>query len=948
MARGRRRGLWILGGLILLVLLTLSILSGFYVDVLWFREVGSSSVFWSILWAKVLLGAVFGLAFFALLYVNLLIVRRLTPRYRVFSPQQEVIERYRLAFEPYVGWLLPGLAVVIALFVAIGVAQQWDTFLLWRNSGGVEFGRTDPVFERDVSYYVFRLPFLKFLQGWLFSSLVGVTVIVGLAHYVWGGIRTQGVGERVAPQVKVHLSVLLGLVMLAKAWGYWLGRYDLLLSTRGVVTGASYTDINAQMPALTLLTIIAVVVAVVFFVNIRFRGWAFPVIGLGLLLFASVAAGAIWPAAVQRFQVAPQELQRERPYIEDNIRATRFAFGLDRITVQSVDTDLEVTEADIEANQGTIDNIRLWRREILGENLLQLQRSRQFYEFIDVDVDRYEIGGETRVVMIAAREVSQDGIPETAQTWQNLHLFYSHGYGVVANQVNTATGEGAPVFTVRDIPPVGEPDPEQDRIYFGELEEVPFVVVNTTRRELDYQGVAGDDQQQVLYDYEGDGGIEMGGFLQKLLFAWRYRDVNLLISDSITGDSRILINRDIHQRIPKVAPFLEYDADPYPAVVDDRLVWVQDAYTTTNTFPYAELLDAGDATGDALEGQINYIRNSVKVVVDAFDGSMTFYVVDEQDPIIRVWRNAFPDLFVSGQELPDEFRDHLRYPENLFQVQAATYTKYHVDDAEVFYSGTDRWAIPEDPTTFNPEEGEQPGVDTDLLAPYYVLMRLPGETEEEFVLFLPFTPAERETMVSWMAASSDPDSYGEIVAFELPAGRNVNGPTLAFSQINQDDAFSQQRTLLGQGGSQVLFGDLIVVPIEDSFLYVQPVFVKSSQQRAVPELKRVVVANGGRVGIGETLAEGLADSFGIDTDEPPDGGEPPEGTLEEQVAALIAEAVEHFEAAREALAAGDLGTYQTETEQAEELIRQAEELLRAAGGGEEPAESPSPTPSPTG
>jgi uncharacterized protein len=944
MVRARRRWLYIVGAIVVVVLIILSILSGFYVDVLWFREVELSGVFWTVFWTRVLMGAVFGVAFFALLYVNLLIVRRLTPRYRVFSPQQEAVERYRLAFEPYIGWLLPAFAALIALFVAVGVSQQWETFLLWRGSGGIEFGRIDPIFDRDVSYYVFQLPFLEFVQGWLFSSLVGVTVIVAIAHYLWGGIRTQGVGERVAPQVKVHLSVLLGLIVLTKAWGYWLGQFHLLLSPRGVVTGASYTDVNAQLPALRLLVIIAIACALLFLVNIRFRGWALPVIGVGLLAVTSIVAGAIYPAFIQRFRVAPQELQRERQYIEYNLEATRFAFGLDQIQSVPGSVGERVDSSEVADNQGTVENIRVWSTEILGENLLQLQRSRQFYEFADVDVDRYQFADEQRVVMIAAREVSQEGIPQSSATWQNRHLVYTHGFGVVANQVNTATPEGAPVFTVRDIPPVGEPLPQEPRIYYGELEEVPFVVVNTGADELDYQGT---DQQDfvVAPEYTGRGGIPVGGFFQRLLFAWRFRDVNLLISDLMTGDSRIMINREIRTRATKVAPFLKFDGDPYVAVVGGRIVWIQDAYTTSNGFPYSEETDLTEATAGALEGQANYIRNSVKIAIDAYDGSLVLYVVDEQDPIIRVWQSVFPDLFTPASEVPDELQAHFRYPENLFQVQAVRHTNYHVTSPEVFYGGTDRWAVPGDPTTAETETES-----ADALRPYYVRMRVPGEDDESFVLFLPFTPENRQIMVAWLAAKSDPDSYGELVSLELPAERNITGPTLAFNLINQDREFASERTLLGQGGSEVRFGNLLVVPIGQSFLYVLPVFVRSDQEDAIPELKRVVVVNGGVVGIGENLGQALADALTgeppPEDGEPPPDGEPPTGTVDEQVAALIQDALEHFAAAEAALQSGDLALYQDEIEAAEELIRQAEELL--GGPVASPTPEPSPSPSPTG
>src|SRR5919197_3078161 len=575
---GRRRLLVALGVAIVLLFIALNVRSGFYIDLLWFREVHFTGVFWTIFWSKVLLGFVFGVLFFALMYANLLIVRRLTPPFRVFTPEQEVIERYRVAVEPYMKWILPGFAALVALFVGIGAASQWQTFLLWRYSGGISFQVADPIFHRDASFYIFKLPFLHFVQGWLFSSLVGVTVVTAIAHYLSGGIRTQSAGERVSPQVKAHLSVLLGVIMLAKAWGYYLGRFDLLLSSRGVGTGASYTDVHAQKPALFLLMLVAFLCAVIFFVNIRLRGWAFPAIAIGLLVLTSIVAGAIFPAAIQRFSVAPQQLQKEEPYIRYNIQGTRRAFDLNGIKVTQVNPASDIAPSDVSKNQTTISNIRLWAPDLLKFDYDQLQRIRQYYEFQDVDVDRYPLGNppEERMVMISAREVAQNSIPGGGGTWQNRHLVYTHGYGAVASQVNTSTPEGQPAFALSDIPPTGQIhiSDNGNRVYYGERQrDVPFVMVNTGAQELDFQQ---DSSQTVAPTYTGQGGIRIGGFFGRLLFAWRFKDVNLLISSLVHNDSRIMIFRDIRDRIPKAAPFLQYDGDPYAAVVDGRIVWIQD------------------------------------------------------------------------------------------------------------------------------------------------------------------------------------------------------------------------------------------------------------------------------------------------------------------------------------------------------------------------------------
>lgn len=950
---GRRRLIIIVVVVLAALLLAFTALSGFFVDVLWFREVRLSDVFWTVLRTKVLLGVALGLTFFVLLFSNLWIVRRITPRYRALTPEQEIIERYRMQFEPYVRWLLPLLAFVIAFLVGVGATTHWETYLLWRNGAGLTFGNPEPLFGRDPAFYVFSLPWLQYMQGWLFSSLVWVTLLTAGAHYVWGGIRpqAQAFGEKVSPQVKAHLSVLLGLIMLTKAWGYYLGQFDLLTSTRGVVVGASYTDVNAQLPALRILVVIAIACAILFLVNIRLRGWALPVIAVGLLALVSIIAGAAYPAFVQRFRVAPQEFQREQPFIVDNIEATREAFELDGITSTSRPVGDAVTSEDAQTNEATISNIRLWRPDVLRDNYISLQRFRSYYEFNDVDVDRYVIDGQRRVLMVSTREVSQAGIPEGGQTWQNVHLQYTHGFGAVASQVNAATTEGQPIFTLRDIPPIGAPALEGNgqRVYYGEgaSGDAAFVVVDTGTDELDYQGTATDDQAQATFSYDGDGGIPVGGLFQRALFAWRFRDVNLLISGLIQGESRIMIYRDITARVPKAAPFLRFDADPYSAVVDGRLVWIWDAYTTTDQYPYSDFVDLSEVASPStqeqapsLGGDVNYLRNSVKVVVDAYDGSLRYYVADPSDPIIQAWDLAFPTMFTPIDEAPPDLLAHFRYPENLFQIQAFQYTNYHVTDPNVFYGKQDFWALPIDPTI--------PGSDQARMRPYYVLMRLPGEAEETFVLILPFTPLDRQNMVAWLAAKSDPGpEYGDIVSFEFPSGVNVDGPTQVFSRINQDARFSAERTLLGQGGSSIVFGDFLVIPLQDSLLYVQPVYVESDQPNAIPELKRVIVVNGTQIGIGNSLREALTDSLGEVV--PPDGGEqpPPQGTVEQQIQALLDLAAQHFVAADAALRAGDLATYQSEIVAAQEATTQAQELIAELLGGEL-SPSPSPSPSPSG
>ena len=945
--RTRRWPIIVIGALVLLAVL-FTAFSGAVIDLLWYREIGHSGVFWTTLRTKFLLGLVFGLLFFGLLYANLQIARRLRPTTRVLTPDQQVLERVRDASDPYLRWLVPLGAAVLGLFVGIAVSGQWRTFLLWRASSGVTFGYSEPLFKRDAAFYVFTLPWLRFLQGWLFSALVGVTIIVGVAHVLWGGIRPQApmFADKVTPAARAHLSVLLGLIMLVKAWGYWLGRYDLLTSARGVVEGASYTDVKAQLPALTFLTIVAVICAILFFLNIRLRQWSLPVIAVGLLVVVSVLLGTAYPAFVQQVRVKPNEQSLELPYIRENIKATNIAFGLSGIDAQQHTVTGPLTARQIQDNSGTVSNIRVWRGvPILEENFQSLQRQRQYYDFNDVDVDRYTIGNQERVLMVSPREIHQSGLASQAQTWPNVHLTYTHGYGAVAAQVNEASDQGQPVFRLQDLPPVTD-DPaltmQQPEIYYGESKDVPFVVVDTSITE---DNPAGGETGP----YTGTGGIQLSNFFRRAMFAWKFRDYNLLVSGSIKPTSRIMIYRSLDparpasSRIGKPVPFLGFDNDPYFAIVGGKAEWIWDAYTYTDQYPYSQAVDLDTATDGLLQGQVNYLRNSVKAVMDAYNGTITYYAYltgPDADPIVQVWSKAFPGLFTDISQAPPDLQAHFRYPENLFQVQAYQYANYHVTDATAFYQKSDFWAVPTDPTIT--------ATDTQhALRPYYQLVRLPGQATEGFQLVLPFVPADRQNMVAWMAASSDPGNYGKLTVFRLPEGRNIEGPVQIMSRINQDPSFSAQRTLLGQGGSAVLFGDFLVIPIDDSFLYVVPVYVRSVQESAVPELKKVVIVNGsqGQVSLGDSLADALGKAVtGLPSNGNGGGGGGGGGTVPQQIQRLLVEAQQHFLKAQEALVAGDLGTYQREVELAQQDVDKATKLTGQSSSS--PSASPSATPTP--
>jgi uncharacterized membrane protein (UPF0182 family) len=938
----RRRWLTYVVGAVALAALLFTVLAGFVVEVLWYGEIHQQSVFWHTAWTKVWLGVSFGLLFFALLYVNLVIARRIRPEVTIVPNPLDPLERIREVTEPYLRWLLPLGAGFLAFLVGLSMSGNWQEYLLWRNASGASFSTTEPLFGRDPAFYVFSLPWLRFLQGWLFSSLIGVTLLVAVGHVLWGAIRPQApaFADKVTPAARAHLSVLLGLIMLVKAWGYWLGRFDLLTSRRGVVEGASYTEVRAQLPALNFLAVVAVICAILFFANIRLRQWSLPVVAVGLLAIVSVLLGTAYPAFIQQFKVKPNEQQLEQEYILDNMEATKDAFGLNDIDLQQrSEVGGGLTAQQVRDNSTTIQNIRLWRPSELQSNFEAFQRVRDYYAFRDVDVDRYPIGtnGEQRVIMLSAREINQDGIPAAGATWQNQHLVYTHGFGAVAAQVNTATSEGQPVLTLKDLPPVGEPTLTQPRIYYGESGQVPFIIAGTSG-ELDYEGVN--------QPYQGLGGIPVGNIFRRALFAWNFHDINLLLSNQITGQSRLMIYRDVTERASKAVPFLQFDKDPYLAIVDGQPEWILDAYTTTQEYPYSQSVSEFAATNGLIGGEVNYIRNSVKVTVNAYDGTVTYYA-DLSEPIISVWSRAFPGLFTPMADAPQSLLDHFRYPENLLQIQAYQYANYHVTDPVAFYYRSDFWQVSPDPTMTSTDGTAPP------MRPYYQLLRLPGATTEQFQLVLPFVPAGRANMVAWMAATWDEGDVGTTTVFQLPEGSTVEGPQQVFSRMNNDPTFSSLRTLLGQQGSEIKFGDFLVIPVDDSFLYVLPVYVEATSGGGVqiPELKRVIVVNGsgGDVSIDTSLQVALAAATSGSV-QPPGGGNepPPTGTTEQQIQDLLDRALRHFQAADVALTNGDLATYQRELAKAQELVQQAQQLAaQSSGSGGGPTPSPTASASPS-
>ncbi|MGH2731259.1 MAG: UPF0182 family protein, partial [Actinomycetota bacterium] len=731
---GRRPGL---GGLVIVVLLVVVItafgLSRFYTDVLWFREVGLTDVLWTSLGTQVAVGVVVGLVTGLIVFANLMLAGRLAPTY-IFAERfdrPDPLDRYRALLSPYLVWLRVAVGLLVGLIAGLSAGAAWRLYLLWANR--VDFGVEDPQFGKDVGFFVFELPFYNEVLDWVWFALIASVVVSAAAHYFHGSIRPERRLAGVSSGALAHISVLLGLLALVKSTQYWLGTYGLNFSPRGVVTGASYTDVHAQLPALRLLAIISVISAVLFLVNIRFRRVSLPLAAVGIWVLTSVLAGGVWPFLVQRFSVRPQEPQREAVYIDRNITATRAAFGLTDVETRAFPAAADVTAEDIGANEDLLQNVRLWDPGVLKLAYEQLQAIRTYYEFHDVDIDRYEIDGALRQVLLAARELSLDDLPGDSKTWQNLHLQFTHGYGLVASLANEATTAGQPNFLVRNLPGTvsGGAEslaPDEPRLYYGEsFGSDEYSVVNTDQEELDFP----TDEGVSRIRYAGEGGVDIGGLFRRLAFAIREADPNLVLSSLIDADSRMLFYRNVRDRVQRAAPFLSLDHDPYPVVVDDRLVWIIDAYTSTRWYPYSQRFDAGDLVDSAepgtLDGRISYVRNSVKVVVDAYDGTMDFYIVDESDPLIQAWRKAFPDLFTAG-EPSDDLRAHFRYPEDLFKIQTEVFSRYHITDTADFYTQDDKWSIPRNPlnvgrTTTIPHPDEVP--------PIYLLTQLPGDTEQE-------------------------------------------------------------------------------------------------------------------------------------------------------------------------------------------------------------------------
>ena len=887
----------VMGGLVILFIL-LSVSKGFYAEWLWFSNLDYSDVYATMLQTKVLLFFSAAIIFCILFLGNFVLATRLAPKTEA-------------RFWP---WAIVIIGVVLVSLI-FGLAAQGSWQVVLRFLHGQPFGIDDPVFHKEIGFYVFSLPFLRLLRGWLMGALI-ITLIGSTGIYLF--IYTvQRLKFDFARPVLAHIGSLGIAILGLFAWGYWLGIWELVFSKHGVVFGASYVDMHARLPAQWILLAVVVICIVLLIVSILRRNVRWALYGIGGWLVAAIIIGGIFPNLIQRFQVQPNELALETPYIEYNIEFTRKAFGLERVEEQPFPGEEAPTLEDIAQNEVTISNIRLWDHRPLKDTYNQIQSIRLYYDFHDVDVDRYVIDGEYRQVMLSARELSAEKLPEQAQTWVNRRLQFTHGYGIVLSPVTEVTTEGLPVLLIKDLPPVGDFEIEQPQIYFGE-KTTDYVIVKTQTEEFDYP--MGDDN--VYGHWEGTGGVSIGNFLNRFIYSWRFGDFNILISGELTPESRILYYRNIRERIQHLAPFLELDSDPYLVVMDGRLLWIQDAYTTTDRYPYSEPISGG----------VNYIRNSVKAVIDAYTGDVTFYVTEPEDALIQTYQAIFPTLFVPAEQMPESLQVHLRYPEDMFNIQASKYQTYHMRDARVFYNKEDLWAVPKEIYRAT----EQP------MEPYYIIMRLPDEEKEEFLLMLPFTPVNKNNTIGWLAARCDGENYGTLLAYHFPKEKLVYGPSQIENRIQQDTVITEQLALWGRGGSRVIRGNLLFIPLGKSKLYVEPVFLQA-EAGGLPELKRVIVAAGEQIAMERTLKESLAAIFSAEVPptepeaKPPPAAEPEKTEPESKpptpvkpesadIASLIEQAQQHYDKAQQYLKEGDWAGYGKELAALETILERLTEL----------------------
>ncbi|MBW3666173.1 MAG: UPF0182 family protein [Actinobacteria bacterium] len=938
----RRRPLTVILVIAAAIYLLLTAAGTLWTDYLWFDSLGYQGV-WLRSWSlSLLLGSIgIGVAFLVL-WLSLRLVDHFSPRWAPFdlTEEEELIERFREWVEPRVRQIRILVTGSLAVIMGLAVATWRDSVFLFM--GSQTFGAADPVFGMDVGFYMFRLPLWETAVDWLFNLLVLATVIVAIAQYLNGGIRFDGRRVSTTRGAKIHLSVMFALISLVRAASYRLDMYELLFANNAEkFFGPGFTDINARLPALRLLLLIAVIAAALFIVNIFRRGWTLAAVSVAAWVVVAIAAGSVYPAIIQRFNVLPNQLQKETPFISNNLEATKMAYGLDDIEVRPFTASDDLTAEDIEENRLTIDNLRIWTTAVLPKTYQNFQELEPYYALSRVDTDRYLEEGVPKQVMVAVRELEEQNLPAT--DWQNTRLFYTHGYGAVVNQANVVQPDGQPVFLLKDVPPVASVETlelEEPRVYFGETYQPgrPVIVrTGSSPQEIDLPLPDG-----VQYnEYSGDAGVVLDNIWKRIAFAFRYRDLNLLISGEVRPDSKVLVERNIRSRVNNVTPFLESDVDPYPVIIDGHIKWVVDLYSHSSYYPYSQPVDTEAwirlSRSSGIERGTNYLRNSVKAVVDAHNGDVTYYLFDPDDPVARAWAETYPGLFKDVSTLPAGLENHLRYPQDLFRIQSNIYLTYHVNSENQLFSGDDAWSFPADPSTISRDEplnGDVTSLDGVVtqplrqIMPYYLLTELPNEDDLSYLLLQPFNPRAKRNMVGFLVADSNPGRFGRLIDFRMPQGELVDGTEQAGQRIEQDAEISQQLSLWRGEGSDVIKGDLLVVPIEDAVLYVQPIFLEEAGG-SFPEFRRVAVVYADRVEWADSLDGALSLVFGEGVDlREEEEGPPPEtvGTIEE----LVTDANEAFLRANDALRDGDLAAYQRWVEEAERILGQISELLDAA------------------
>ncbi|MFE2519344.1 UPF0182 family membrane protein [Streptomyces mirabilis] len=949
-------------GVLAVLAMAFVMFAGFWTDWLWYRSVHYSSVFTTTLWTKIGLFFVFGLIMAASVGVNIWLAHRLRPPLSAMSMEQQSLDRYRMGIAPYKRWLLLGITSLVGLIAGASASGQWRTWLMWVN--GVPFHQKDPQFHLDVSFYAFDLPWYRFLLGFGFAAAVLSLIAAALTHYLYGGLRITSPGARATAAATGHLSVLLGIFVALKAVAYWLDRYGLAVKSSdfkatGNWTGLRYVDANAYLPAKTILFCIAVICALLFFATLWRRTWQLPVIGFGLMVLSAILIGGLYPAIVQKFQVQPNEQAKEAPYVEKNLKATREAYGIDGTQVSEYagksDTKDKTKQRD---DADTTASIRLLDPNIVSPTFQQLQQMKNYYAFpTNLDVDRYSKDGKDQDTVIGLRELNLNGIPKN--NWINDHFRYTHGYGVVAAKGTTATSGGRPVFTESDLPSKGDLGTYEQRVYYGE-KTTQYSIVGGPQKEIDYS----DDSGEKTTSYQGKSGVSLSSPINRAAYAVAFGEPQILYSGAIGEGSRILYNRTPKNRVEAVAPWLTIDGDAYPAVVDGKIQWIVDAYTTTNGYPYASRTTLGDTTADSLtatnnqravvaqQNQVNYIRNSVKATVDAYTGEVKLYQWDTKDPVLKTWMKAFPNTVEPKTAISQSLMDHLRYPQDLFKVQRELLTRYHVKDAQTFLSGSEVWQVPDEPTN---KSG-------DAVPPYYLSMKMPDQQAQTFSLTTTFTPNGRDNLSAFMSVDSEAGTsdYGKIRILKLPTSEPVDGPKQVQSQFNSQQDIAESIRLLKGGDSEVEYGNLLTVPLDGGLLYVEPVYVRGGDLK-YPLLRKVLVTYGGNTAFEDTLDQALNKIFGTDsTTSPPadTGTTPPPTSNNPTVQQALTDAQKAFDQGQDALKKGDWTAYGQAQKDLQDALKRAEDAQakadKSATGGSggsksnDKGSSPSSSPSPSG